>query len=224
MQKKYEALIFDFDGTLADTRASILNAWTLALEHCDFEPVVPLGDWIYTLPLMGSAEKLAPTGETKQKLAQLYTHFYDTVCWNAATEYEGMSTLLSTLKRNQTKLVLISNKRVAPLLRLMDYLGWSHIFDRVDGANEAGYVDSKDVRIRKSLEWMKLTNQQGIYIGDVREDECSAHRAQIDFLYARWNPYCESDTDPEPSDICLPSDLLNLVSLRQPMNILRTHS
>jgi len=103
--KKFQLLVFDWDGTLADSEACILGAMHLAvadagLPECSNTQIRN----IIGLSLDGAIESLFPQIETKKRnsIAYSYREYYFSTSTSAVPVFEGVVETLEML--NQKKL------------------------------------------------------------------------------------------------------------------------
>jgi phosphoglycolate phosphatase len=107
------AVLFDLDGTLADSLADLANAtnWALAQLGC---PIHPLASYRYFVG-DGARELCARAlPANKQNLAdetlRLMRERYDAHCFDQTKLYPGIPELISTLAERRYHLAVLSNK------------------------------------------------------------------------------------------------------------------
>lgn len=112
---KYQAVIFDLDGTLLDTLQDLADATNCALETMGFPPH---STETYKYFIGEGREKLAelalPTERRNQDiidtLVNLIDQFYS-LYWDAHTQpFKGIPELLNELTARQIKMAVLSNK------------------------------------------------------------------------------------------------------------------
>ena len=141
-----QLIIFDFDGTLADTWRDIQTALKRALEEAGLRPASGsqvrawIGNGVFKL-----VERAVPEPErTPERIAALierYRLHYDRGCLETTTLYSGMAQCLADLSGHT--LAVLSNKPTPFLERLIDGLGLSGRFAAVIGGDllQAGKPD-----------------------------------------------------------------------------------
>lgn len=106
-------LVFDLDGTLLDTLASLAEAYNLALKDLGFPPHATdayrmiIGDGAF----VAARRALPQDRKDDQLIAQCvdkFRHYYDDL-WRTASPYPGIKALLATLRGDYT-LTVLSNK------------------------------------------------------------------------------------------------------------------
>jgi phosphoglycolate phosphatase len=127
-------VIFDFDGTLADTWRDIATALNRTLAEAEL-PVVDGPEvrfWIGSgvLPLLERA--VPPSWGSRERLEALYARFrehYDHLCLETTDLYPGVIECLRDL--SEDRLAVVSNKPIRFLDYLLNALGLKPYFDVV---------------------------------------------------------------------------------------------
>lgn len=120
-----QGVIFDLDGTLADTLEDIARAVNFALEHHG-EPTHPLAD--YPKFIGGGAENLirkALREDRRHRVEELlatYRAYYAEHMLDHSRAFEGVPELLEALLARGLKVAVLSNKPDAPTRRLVNAL------------------------------------------------------------------------------------------------------
>ncbi len=184
----FDVFIFDFDGTLADSRHNIANAFNFALA----DRGLPAVDAQAIYPLIG-----------KLTLADTFTHFYPRL--DAATidnllhifrQYqrenvkaelmffpEALSTL-NVLKEKHKRLAIVTTKAVQQLDYILDVFAIRDRFDVVCGLGTL--PQHKPDRACVEYVWRCLNIQNGrdqsVMIGDSEVDIATAYNAGIPMI------------------------------------------
>src|SRR5262245_48117358 len=141
-----QLVIFDFDGTLADTWRDIRTAPNSALDEAGLQPVSgqQVQAWIGN-GVVKLVERAVPDGErTRERIAALATRYrvhYDGCCLDTTTLYPGIAQCLADLSVHT--LAVLSNKPTPFLERLIERLGLGGRFAAVIGGDmlQAGKPD-----------------------------------------------------------------------------------
>lgn len=185
---KISTVIFDLDGTLIDSGASILNSIQYAFCLANIKPTKPL-----TLDLIGPPLKdifqLLTREANQELLTELIENFkkyYDLVGYKETILYAGVAEMLDELKANKLKLYIATNKRIQPTLKILDYLGLKEKFIGVYALD--CYVPNL---INKNIMLQRLyldlpSSKFAIYVGDREEDAEAAAIAGFPFYWASW--------------------------------------
>ncbi len=127
-EKKIRLLIFDLDGTLADTIWSIREAVNLALEKNGYpdrsydEVRLAIGNGARMLIKRSIPECDASNDAIVDKVYSEYEGFYDVTFANCDTCYDGMLDSLIALKKRGYIIAVLSNKQdkyVKPMAKIL---------------------------------------------------------------------------------------------------------
>ena len=188
LDKSYDGIIFDLDGTMWDTRKPICEAWNIILsrhEEIHRTPIVEadLNDCM-GLPMYDIAAKLFPQEQEPVRNALM-----DELCEFENGYLEKMGGVLfpgleATLKELKTKypLYIVSNcqdgyiEAFIKAHKLEKYFSDTECWGRTRAP--------KAVSNRTLIERNNLSNP--VYVGDTAGDASAAREAEIDFIYAEY--------------------------------------
>ena len=123
-------IIWDFDGTLADTRPLIEAGMDHALLKLGVDPGVR-EEWLkyVGLPLEeGIARTFGPLGLTFEQVLPAYRSFGHADQEHLIRGFPGITELLAELKALGMPMAIASSKRGEPLRRQLVTLGWAGLF------------------------------------------------------------------------------------------------
>jgi phosphoglycolate phosphatase len=182
-------VLFDFDGTLIDSSAAILDTLATVLAEKGLNPQHPLARDLIGPPLRVTLEKL--TGSTDaallEELMQLFRQRYDSIGVAVTQAYPGSDQLVQCLKAAGLVLHLATNKRERPTLRLLERFGWLGLFDSIfclDSRQPP--FPNKAQMLTTLLSEKQIDANQAVYIGDTHHDEEASAQAGLSFLGVGW--------------------------------------
>ena len=183
MSNKYDAVLFDFDGTVADTGKGIFNGVYHVLDSMGIDPPEPEKlRYFIGPPLHESFRSVFGFNEEECKAAvATYREYYSAKGIFELTMYDGMEELFRKLKARGIKLGISSSKPEIFLLRIVDKFGLSELFDTVKGS-DIDYIHSdKSLIIRRATEAMNLPGSAKVLmVGDRCFDINGAKKAGVD--------------------------------------------
>lgn len=180
---KFDNVIFDFDGTLADTSRGVLGSVRYALGTLG----VPVPDESVLRGFIGPSLYTSFTGtvglddERANKAIELYRSVYNPRGVYECELYDGMKQLLSKLKQSGVSLSVASSKPQNALDKVVDHLGIRECFDRVIGADPGVKHDDK-----ADLVAAARTRENAVMIGDSRFDIEAAKKIGIKSIAAGY--------------------------------------
>lgn len=178
------AILFDLDGTLIDSASSILTCLEAACRDCGVVPASALDSSLVGPPLTQIVERLeGGRDETlRARLKQRYCDIYDECCVDLTAAYPDAGASLRRL-HGLAGLFVVTNKRLAPTLRILDGLGWSKLFLGVYGIDSFGAATGgKMAVLEQVLGRHGLVPSRCLYVGDTEQDAAAAAGNGVDFI------------------------------------------
>lgn len=214
-----KGILFDFDGTLANT----IDLIVAAFEHTcatalDFKP--PRQEIINTigLPLGEALELLTGIHEPERivQLRQVYGQFnadnHDTMI----KPIEGVAELLPELRRRDIKLAVVSSKKLYMLQRGMNCLGMTQYIDATVSVLDTEHGKPAPDPMLLACERLGLAPDECLCVGDSPFDIQSGNAAgcytvAVEYTQLDWQNLLEKGK-PDYT-IAQPLDLLKLLDL-----------
>ncbi|MCW2312794.1 HAD family hydrolase [Rhodoferax antarcticus] len=182
-------VIFDLDGTLIDSSASILASYNAAFECAGLTPVLALTADIIGPPLRPTLQMLSGSSDTEllNGLTRAFIAHYDSTGYRYTTVFEGVDAFLRELAEAAVPLFIVTNKRIAPTKLILDYLGWAGLFQGAYALDSWGSpLPSKEAVIRRTIELHSLQPDATLYVGDRDDDRFAAEQAGVAFFLVPW--------------------------------------
>jgi len=188
---KYKGIIFDLDGTLADTLDDIAGSMNRVLMARGY-PVHEVND--YKL-LVGRgldnlvAQALPPDARQPQMVTECLAEMisdYNLNCLNQTHLYEGISDLLNEMVGMGIKLAIFSNKEEPLTIKIVERLLGNVPFVKVMGARPDFPKKPDPAGALILSELMDIPPKDLIYIGDSDVDMITANRAGMYAVGALW--------------------------------------
>ncbi len=173
------AVLFDFDGTLADSYAGI----TATVNHVRAAHGLPpmAVDEVRRYVGHGPAHLLkhtVPGADPVQDTARYRAH-HPTVMREGTRLLPGAAEALRALKERGLRLALCSNKPRVFTADLLDYLGLGSTFDAVLGPEDVPRPKPAPDMLRAALGKLHVAAAEAVYIGDMAIDVQTARGAGV---------------------------------------------
>ncbi len=175
---KPRAILFDWDGTLAETSKLILNAYNHVFSHFN----MPL--WTEEdaqKNIRGSAREAFPKifGEKTEEALKIHLAFVEENHLTTLYAMQDAERLLDLLKEKNITIGVVSNKRDHILKKEISHLTWNHFFDVTVGAGVAARDKPAPDSILYALDILNIKSGPDIwYVGDTDTDMIAAKAAQ----------------------------------------------
>jgi pyrophosphatase PpaX len=182
------AIIFDLDGTLADTFPLIVSAWNAALTphtgkaYTDEEVISRFG---IPDPAMIRRELAGDAGECA---VEAYHAHYQQRHGETVKPFAGVTEMLNALRRRKVPLGLMTGKGRRSARITLDALGWGETFDAVctgEDVAEQKPDPAGPLAVARSLD---VAAQACAFVGDSPADIGAGQAARMVTVAAGWHP------------------------------------
>ncbi len=180
---RYDGIIFDFDGTLADTSEGVLESLVYALDKLGV-PVPPrekLNGFIGPALFLSFQNIIGLSPADAEKAVAFYREIYLPQNVYHCKLYDGMKELLGELKAAGFKLAVASAKPQSPLDIVTKHLGIDGCFDRIVGADPQVKSNDKEELVRRAL-----VGEKPVMVGDAVFDVRAAKATGIASVAAAY--------------------------------------
>lgn len=169
-------VIFDLDGTLSDTIASIKYCADAALAVCNLGPFSEkdycyfVGDGAATL----IERCLIASGDQKlqhfDKVFGAYKEIFAEHCMYQVKPYDGIVEVLEELKRRGVKIAVLSNKPHAETINVVETLFGKGVFNHIQGQKAGVEKKPSPEGVFEILKALDITIEDVVYVGDTNTD------------------------------------------------------
>lgn len=182
MISKYSAVLFDFDGTVADTGRGIFTSIQYAVEQLGFEPLDNetlrrfIGPPIYD----SFKRELGLDNEKSDFAVKKYREKYSESGIYELDLYDGILPLMKTLRENGIKIGIASSKPQNFLIRIVDYLRIGELVDFISAPSADDTPQSKTSLINNAAEALNIAKDKILMVGDRYFDINGANGAGVE--------------------------------------------
>ncbi len=187
-----KAVIFDLDGTLADTLASLTYCGNRALNRFGF-PSFGEQDYKYfvgdgaAVLIRRALERAGDEGLAHfDEVYQEYLRIFARDCMYQVRPYEGIPSLLQELKKRGIRTAVLSNKPHANTLHVVADLFGKASFDQVQGQQEGVPRKPAPDGVYHIERALGVTPQDCLYVGDTAVDMETGNAAGIHTVGVLW--------------------------------------
>lgn len=186
---KYKGILFDLDGTLADTLEDLTDAMNEALRQLNL-PAHTLEECRQMIGYgtQEFARRALPAGQehlTEQLLARMI-QFYQVHCLDKTRPYEGVSEVLPILKKKGLRLGVISNKNHPQTVKIVEHFFGKTTFDVILGMSDSFRPKPSPDMVLAALKRLSLAAPETILVGDSDIDVLTARSAGVEVVGVGW--------------------------------------
>lgn len=191
MERKYDTVIFDLDGTLMDTLEDLANAVNEILRRHGY-PAKSI-DEVRRIVGNGLRQTLTlclPEGTADAVIEELlpeFADFYQAHCQIKTKPYDGIEDTLRELCARGYKLAIVSNKRDEAVKTLRDECFPGYVKVAI-GENESAGIKKKPApdTVYQALKELGSRREQAVYVGDSEVDKMTADNAGLPCISVDW--------------------------------------
>lgn len=208
-----KAVIFDLDGTLSDSIASIKYCGDRAIAPFGYGPF-PESDYKYFVG-DGAANlirrALAASGDREpahfDEAFELYKKYFAADCMYQVKPYDGIPELLTALKERGVRIAVLSNKPHDQAVDVVESLFGKGYFDVIRGQKEGIAIKPDPVGVFAILKKLSLTTEDILYLGDTATDMKTGKSAGAFTLGALWGFRDRKELEESRADAVIASPL-----------------
>ena len=181
---KYDAVLLDFDGTIADTGEGIYDSVRYAVRAMGFDPLPE--EVVHTFigpPVFSSFKRaLNLSDEDSAKAVEKYRESYMNGGIYRLSFYDGMEKLLNDIRKAGIKLAVASSKPENFIIEILRYLKISDLFDFISAPESDKAPESKTALVERAVKALGIDKSKAVMIGDRYFDIEGAKEAKVDSI------------------------------------------
>lgn len=168
----YNNILFDFDGTIADTKKGIIFTVQNTLRLMELPIPEPSEiSKIIGLPLDDCFRIAAKVEESRVKEAsRIYRDIFMDVALNSITLFDGVTETLKTLKKKGICMAIASSRNMMSLVPLIKYLGIDQYIFHIYGEDETIRPKPHPDLALKIMSELSMDSNQTLMVGDTTYD------------------------------------------------------
>ena len=189
MVKKYDAILFDLDGTLLDSLEDMKDSVNHVMrefgfpEHTTEEIRTFVGNGIRRLIERSVPEDTDP--RTCEAALKVYRSYYNDHCMIKTKPYDGVPELLAALKKEGFAMAIVSNKNEAAVEEMREHY-FGDLVPLAFGQSDAVPKKPDPSMVYAAADRLGIPKERCIYVGDSEVDIETAKNAGIDCITCLW--------------------------------------
>lgn len=184
-------ILFDLDGTLADSLQDLADSCNYALQQNGF-PIHPVADYRYLVGqgvdrlLLDASPEYAHDAQQQAALKQAFRQYYHEHFLDATRLYPGISAMLETLHHTGYQMGLLSNKPDAFVTLIVESLSLSPYLDAYVGQRDGIARKPDPTAALQMIKQLGCSAADTCYVGDSNVDIQTAQNAGIRSIGVSW--------------------------------------
>lgn len=219
--KKYDAVIFDLDGTLLDTLEDLMNSVNHALTLMDMpnrsldEIRSFVGNGVQRLIELAVPEDTDE--EVTNQIFALFKEHYAVHCNDKTGLYPGIPELLAVLKEQGFLMAIVSNKLQEGVDALCEQY-FAPYTNVAIGAREGILKKPAPDTVLEALRLLGISKEQAVYVGDSEVDIATAANTGMDCITVEWGFRTRAEQEAAGGNVFAskPDDIISLLYEEEP--------
>ena len=211
-----DAVCFDLDGTLVDSRDGI--EWALRQAIADVLGPTDLRDIgsLIGARIDSLLESLIPNASPTQRkqVVSAFRGHYDDMGWAQTTIFPGVDTALERLVSQGIEMHIVTNKPSRPTEQVLSLIGIADHFARVYSPDTPPGFPAKTDALVHLLESEGHEAKRVLYVGDTAEDHETALAAGTGFLGVGYGYGSDALQESGSCAVATPNDLAEELARR----------
>ena len=183
------AAVFDMDGTILNTLDDLMDSTNFALKNNGLkersleEIRFFVGNGIQKL-----IERAVPQGTSKEVFEKVFADFkshYKIHCADKTSYYDGIPSVIQTLRKMGVKTAVVSNKADFAVQELVEVY-FKGLFDVALGEKTGVSKKPSPDMVNAALSVLGVKKEAAFYIGDSDVDFETAKNSSLDFIGVSW--------------------------------------
>ncbi len=211
------AVLYDFDGTLADSTALIMRCWRHMMEtHHGACP--PDEEWLsgFGMTLETQVARFARDAAEMDAMLETYRSHQAVHHDDMLRPFPGTLETVDALAERGLFLAIVTSKHRRATLRGMDLCGITERFPVIVTPEDVANPKPHPEPVLHALERLGVSAGEAVFVGDSPHDVASGRGAGTRTAAALWGPFPRAALERERPDVLLhePADVLAMVEGR----------
>jgi len=182
--QKIKAVIFDLDGTLANTLPLCIQAFRQSVEPL-INRSISDADIIATFGPSEEGTIMALTPDHYDKGVSDYLHYYEQLHHMCPVPFDGVKEILQTLENRGVRIAMVTGKGKHSTDISLRHFELTHFFEMLETGSPEGARKAEGIRI--ILDGLTdIKKDEVIYVGDAPSDITASRKVGIPIIAAAW--------------------------------------
>ena len=185
-----DAALFDWDGTLLDSRAALLGAWHAASEEVlgrRYPDTAAEERQVWTLPGKVLFPRITASAEEAAALTEAFRAAYERTGRDVRA-YDGVADVLHDLRRAGVALAVVTSKARERFELDAERIGLAGCFDASITSFDTPAHKPDPAPVLLALERLGVAAGRAVMVGDTEVDVAAARAAKVTAVGVAWGP------------------------------------
>jgi HAD superfamily hydrolase (TIGR01509 family) len=219
-RQELAAVLFDWDGTLSDSRQVLLDAWHASTELVLGRryPATPQDeDVVFTLPGAEIWPAISADAEQAARLAEAFQDAYAAAA-RSLRAFPGVPEVLAELRSHRIKIGIVTSKGRRRFVPDSERIGLGHLIDVAVCAGEAAASKPDPASLLTALGGLHVAPERAAMVGDTVVDVAAGRAAGTMTLGVAWGHGTPAALLAEGADwvAATPTELLDRLLASEP--------
>ena len=184
------AVLYDFDGTLADSTELIMRCYrhtmTTHLGECP-----PDEEWLsgFGTPLSDQIARFARTPAENEAMLDTYRAHQDALFDTELRPFPGAEEVLAELERRGVPMAIVTSRMRRATLRGLDVCGLSRHFDVIITPEDVTHAKPDAEPVLAALARLGIPPREALFVGDSPHDIAAGRAAGTRTAGVLWGPF-----------------------------------
>lgn len=213
---RYQAVLFDLDGTLLDSVRLILDSYHHTLANHGL-PARTDAHWLAGLgtPLRVQFREWGDDPEQIEAMVLTYREYNLTHHDRQVSPYPGVVEMVRAVRTRGHRTALVTSKNREGASRGLRVIGLDDTMEVIVGADDVVNPKPHPEPVHRALEALGVAPAEAVFVGDSLHDMHSGRAAGTATAAVLWGPFDRAHLEPSTPDHWLaePGDLLRLLEV-----------
>ena len=198
----YKNFFFDLDGTITDSKESILYCLEKALHDYGIVADISILEKFIGPSLYESFHKYYNfSGNLLDEVIQKYRKYYTFGPMYESPLFHGIEDVFKILKQKHKKLYIATAKETSQAKKIIAHKGLQFYFQGIYGADDSLNIFHKEQVIEHLLKQNNLISAESVMIGDKEHDIFGAKRHGVFSIAVRWGYAFSGELEKSQPDV-----------------------
>ena len=207
-------VLYDFDGTLADTTELVMECYRLTMQR-HLGEVPPVAEWLrgFGTPLEVQINRFARSPLECEEMIATYRYHQEEQAERFIKPFPGVMETLDALRERGVDMAIVTSRHRESTLRGIDLCGLTDRFDVIVTPEDVQSPKPHPEPVLTALSRLGATPEEAIFIGDSPHDIAAGREAGTRTAGVLWGPFERSVLEAEhPTHLFdYPADILRLL-------------